>query len=786
MIYAAGSCVALLIFRSEITVAMIHLIPTFHYDVIYLKSEAEYLNIGCDIINCALTLLQKYPEYRFTIEQVYLIEEFCRRNPGEISTIAKLVQDKRISFAPGMYVMPDMNFCDGESMYLQVKFGRKILQELFGAADEDSDACWIADCWGHHAQLPQIISQCCYKHYFFMRGMDPALMQKECLWQGIDGTELPATWLSCGYAGVRFGNSRYDNALELCFGGISAADINCTRKDIMQYGPNQQDVLIGNGGDNCFPQEEACLAVEKLNQSGSLDDQICFSVPSDYAAGLDKAKMPRFAGEFNGLFEGSYTANIWIKQRTDAARRKLLALEKFNAMQGNTADFEHIWRRILKLQFHDIIMGTVCDAGIREIEAELEAAEQALAEAAGTPMAFFNPLAQSREEIAELPDGRRFRVIVGPLGKRALAECEELSPEKQPLSLPLTFSNGYFSSVWNEKGYCSSLTDRDGKEMIAAAPCPFGALTMQIDNGDNWLNFTSPLDGGSFLSKLSWPDHKDPYEQPPQLCTNNRTLLANICGVEAFAYPDGTVEIIQQGRIDFWRIGVSFVTRITLEKNSPYVKYRTELLPKGRHYRIRAAFPAAFSDGTVRRGIPFGMQESRRTELPSSGFLDFRKTGMACSLFFKGTYGASTDDDGIMLLSLFRAVAMEYKCQSFASYNEGRKHTYEYAVAPGMVLDAVPSMAEAYQNELLFCADAELSSFPGLPENVTLSALRRHADGRYFLRLVENAGKESSFELDLPGTLFAADGLERETGAFNGSKVALRPFQILNLLWENK
>lgn len=761
---------------------MIHLISTFHYDVVYLKSEAEYLNIGCNIISCALKLLEKYPEYRFTIEQVYLIEEFCRRNPGDIEKISAMVREKRISFAPGMYVMPDMNFCDGESMYLQVKFGRKILQELFGSTDEDSSACWIADCWGHHAQLPQIVSQCNYKHYFFMRGMAPELLHKDFLWKGIDGTEMAVTWLSDSYAGVHFGNSQYDNAFELCFGGISASDINHTRKEIMQYGREQKNIMICNGGDNCFPQEEACVALEKLNRSGALEDQLCFSVPANYAASLEREKMPRYSGEFNGLFEGSYTTNIWIKQRTDVARRKLLELEKLNALQGKTADFEPIWRQILKMQFHDTIMGSICDDGIKQIESDLAAIERTISDAAGTQEAFFNPLPRKRKCVLRLADGRRFRVIIGPMGKCTFTDCEELSSEKQPLALPLKFENRYFSSQWDQNGYCSSLKTGE-KEITASAPCAFGALTMQIDNGDNWLNFTSPVDGGTFISKLSWPEHKDPYEQPPLLCTNNRTMTAGIISAEAFVYSDGTVEIIQHGMLHFWQIKTSFTTCITLENDSPYIKYRTELLPTGRHYRIRAAFPTAFSDGTVRRGIPFGIQESPRTELPASGFIDFRNGGNSCSLFFKGTHGASTDDNGVMLLSLFRSVAMEYKCTSTASFNEGRKHIFEYAVAAGIEEKLVPELAEVYQTELLTCADAPLSSFPELPGNIMLSALRRHEDGKCFIRLVESAGKESMFKLELPGHFLLADGLEREVGVYPGKNISLRPYLILNLLW---
>jgi hypothetical protein len=73
-----------------------------------------------------------------------------------------------------------------------------------------------------------------------------------------------------------------------------------------------------------------------------------------------------------------------------------------------------------------------------------------------------------------------------------------------------------------------------------------------------------------------------------------------------------------------------------LGNDFPYIKYRTELLPNCHHYRIRVAFPTAFDDGIGRRGIPLGIQEAPRTELPAAGFIDFRNGGNSCSLFFKG------------------------------------------------------------------------------------------------------------------------------------------------------
>ena len=133
----------------------IHLVSTFHYDYIYLKGSSEYLSLSFKILDRALAMLEQNPEWKFTIEQVLLLEKYTMRYPEKLPLLRRFAQEKRLCFAPGMWVMPDMNMTDGESLFQQAKYGGRWLHENLGV---EPVACWIADCWGHHAQLPQILS----------------------------------------------------------------------------------------------------------------------------------------------------------------------------------------------------------------------------------------------------------------------------------------------------------------------------------------------------------------------------------------------------------------------------------------------------------------------------------------------------------------------------------------------------------------------------------------------------------------------------------------------------
>ena len=182
-------------------VQCIHLVPTFHYDVAYLRTCQQYLPDSFRILDAALALLEQDGNYCFTIEQTFLLEQYCSQFPEKLALLKGYASQSRLSIAPGMYVMPDMNMPDAESLIMQIQYGRAFCRDHLGI---EPRACWIADCWGHHAQLPQILRKCGYENYLFWRAMREDVLKNDFLWRGIDGTTIQTHWLARGYANVQF------------------------------------------------------------------------------------------------------------------------------------------------------------------------------------------------------------------------------------------------------------------------------------------------------------------------------------------------------------------------------------------------------------------------------------------------------------------------------------------------------------------------------------------------------------------------------------------------------
>ena len=774
--------------------ADIHLIPSFHYDVVYLKGYEEYLRISFDNLREALRILEAAPEYTFLVEQVILLQEFWERCPEQRGALRRFADQGRLEVSPGMYVMPDMNHPDGESLFRQVEIGRAWLAEHLGL---QPDCCWIADCWGHHAQLPQILTQSGYRTYFFWRCMRPEVMTNHFLWEGLDGTRLRTHWLARGYGNLRFpSTAAVLNAPDLDLRGCGPQQVRALCQELQQYGAGPY--LLCNGGDFLMPQATAPAAVGALNRSGALPP-VVFSTPSRYAGAVAWDRCATVTGEFNSNFQGTFTSNLAIKQRTRQGIGRALALEALDAVarRPRRVDLGRAWRLLLKQQFHDSICGTICDEALVECLRELTLAETALA-VAGRRLAgrsgsacWFNGTGFARTEIVDDSQEPPSRVALAPFGVCSREQAVRL-PAAEPLALPAVIETPHYRAEIGRDGYITRLVGTAGQNVVALAPCPFGSLALQMDNGDLWLNFEGPLNGGSIESALT-RNLPDPYDrsQPGDLA-NRSTFRPGIRSATACRYGDVT-EIVQQGSVGFWRIRVDIETRVRFSPSTPRIEYRTRSLPSGRHFRLRVAFPTTLRDSVIRHEIPYGIQVRGPHEHVAQNWVDLADATGGVALLNRGIPG-NTVADGVLMLSLFRSAAMEYKAPSEASFNEGVPHTFEYAV----MVHGPAAEAELVREGALFARPpVPLPYTPATPgagwaldgQGAVISALRRTAE-RVFVRVYEATGKPFAGALRLPpgiATVARTDGLMRPVETpqpcAGTLDLTLKPFEVLGLLF---
>ncbi len=339
----------------------IYLVPHTHYDAIWVFTKEDYFYINIDLIlKRVINLLKKEKDYKFLIEQTYLLEELEKRYPGLFKKITKYIKDKRIEIADGEYLMADTMLPQGETLIREIMFGKQFVKKKFGV---DVPVMWQADSFGLNAQLPQIYRKSGYKYLAFRRGC-PEKKPSEFFWEGLDGTKIITHFMPFGYrAGLDLGKLD-ENYKKLS--SISATD----------------NILMPSGSGVTMPQEETIKAVRNFNKK--YKTRIKIATPSEFFKSVEKhvKRLPikrgeMYSGKYSEVFPDTASNRIWLKKDLRNYENKLLGFEKFATINSlidscYPEESRECWKKILFLGFHDVVPGTGMDTGYEEAKQHIE------------------------------------------------------------------------------------------------------------------------------------------------------------------------------------------------------------------------------------------------------------------------------------------------------------------------------------------------------------------------------------------------------------------------------
>lgn len=760
----------------------IMIIPTFHHDIAYLKPEKDYHEMATAIMNKAILLMEKSAEYTFTVEQAYFFYIYWDEHPEQREKMKKFVKNGQLHFAPGLWTVPDMCMPSGESIYMQATYGKRFLKKSVDVDGNDITVAYIADCWGHHAQLPQILSQCGYKYYVFSRCMEQNFNKENFVWRGLDKSTINGHWMSTGYAGIDFRDSEDDsvNAEELHWESATKKGILSLYNRNKVYCSDDTQIMPA-GGDMKTPAAATLPIIDSLQKDDDFSS-INFSSFSEALKKIDYDKKEIYDGEFISSMKGSFSTNIEIKQWNNKLEQGLYGLEVLSVMKNIKVDLSDEWKVALKNQFHDIICGTLCDAALQQAMAEYEMCGK--------------NLENKRKKLSEFGDRALFNplpfAVKGVDVKKSLfisadglsyAKTKTFDSSEQ--ELPFTFTNDYYQAEFDNNGFIISLIEKiSGQQLVGDTGIPFGSLQLQADNGDNWVEFEYPYEDKVNQYSVNVPD---PYDRSS--LTRHRNVFLSSVGVlkaTAFKLGEESVQITQSGMLKFWIIKLPFTTTITMYKSSPRIDYHTEFDCNNRHLRLRVAFPANVKHGVVRHQIPFGIVERGEGTQPASMFMDYQNSDAGVCLINKGIPTNNTED-GIMMLTLFRSVAMEYKCQSELSFNLGKHICSDYAILP----HSINSDRKLWENALSFNCPLIETTCEALSdisvENALISALRYDGND-VFIRIYNADDVTTETTINVPecySNYILTDGCMNPIGVsqkiFKKINIILSPYKVQGL-----
>lgn len=733
-------------------------------------------------------LAEEYPEFRFanSAPQHHL---WVKEDAPEVYRRVRAAMERgQWQFVGGMWIEPDATMPSGESLARQFTSGLRFMQDEFGVS---TDCLWLPDSFGYSGQLPQIARLAGMRWFFTQKlswNRTNKLPHHTFWWEGIDGTRIWTHFPPC---------DSYDTI-------VSAEEVLGAERNFKEKGRAKQSLLpFGYGDGGGGPVREM---VERVARFADLEGApvVTHGTPDEFVMAARAEYDPSvWTGELYLEFHrGIFTSLIDLKQGNRRSEAALQAVEWLSAAAAERGyhypheQLELLWRRVLVLQFHDILPGSstawVNREAIEEyraILAELEqlfaAAWAALSTAGGQGVVNASDVAQ--RQVIEVDGGLRL-VSVPALSSAELGAAEVAA---QPVTATradgrIVLANGLVQVRIDADGTVGSIVDLAADREVLLPGRKANLLRLHPDHPscfDAWELEAQYQRGGQDLTEL------DAIE-----LTVHDPLRAAVDVTRSFG--DSTV-----------------VQRISLDAGSRAVDFRATVQWREREHILKVSFPldvrathaaAEMQYGHVERPVAVNTSwDDARFETCGHRWLHLREPGYAVTLATDSGYGhdvtaaggsEATATSGVdARLSLLRAPNSPDPAADLGL------HTLRYSLTVGTDLAAAHAAGLRLNQPLRVVEGvADLAAPVRLTgrDSVSLAvidAIKPAFDGSgdLIVRLHEAAGARSRLRLTLaePARIEEVDLLEEPAEATQPLPDAsvdevglqLRPFQILTL-----
>jgi alpha-mannosidase len=417
-----------------------------HIDMAWLWPETETVEVVRNTFRTALDLMREYPDFKFTASTAQAYVWMEEKYPAIFQEIEQRVKEGRWEIVGGMWVEPDLNMPDGESLVRQILYGKRYFKQKFNV---DVNIGWNPDSFGYNAQLPQI-----YKR----AGIDYFVTQKLLWahefttfpyrlfwWQAPDGSRM-MTYFPSTYSGeidavtMAKDSSLYGPMMWKYNGGTDSAP----------NGALQMMYLYGVGDHGGGPTRVDLDTALRWQKSDIVYPKLEFSTAASFVNNLtnneSELNLPVWNGELYFQYHrGVQTTQSETKRGNRKAEVALLDTEKLASIGTLFGEpypqtgLDAAWKKVLFNQFHDILPGS--GIGINYVDAARKYAEvqrfsgdatravmndlAARVQSGGTSVLVFNPLSWTRT--GEIEVEAQFTNLPSPLGMIVVA------PDKTPL-----------------------------------------------------------------------------------------------------------------------------------------------------------------------------------------------------------------------------------------------------------------------------------------------------------------------------------------------------------------
>ena len=674
--------------------ATFHLTGNAHIDAAWLWPWTETVDVVKRTFGTALQLMYEYPGYTYTQSAAAYNEWMADKYPDMNAEIKQRIKEGRWEIVGGMWVEPDLNMPDGESLVRQLLVGKRWYEKNYGV---DVKVGWNPDSFGYTWQLPQIYKKSGID-YFVTQKMawndTNQLPFKLFWWESPDGSKV-LTYFPHDYV------NRTLNPVRL------SVDLANARKD--SPGMTNMMDLYGIGDHGGGPTRAMLDEGFHWAAPGHITPKYQFGTAISYFTSIQKDIAPKspmwnyqsiaegykppppVAGQISiptwdtelylEYHRGVYTTQANLKQNMRDSEVEVLDAEKWSSLawlDGRKypgAELTEDWKKVLFNQFHDLAAGSGIDViykdaqkdydvvrwSTNEIKAKSLAtvAERIDTQKQGNdrlPVVIFNPLGWTRsgdvKVDVQLPksNAAAYR-LVGQAGDASHSVAtvihRDATTGEVALNIPVLDvpALGY-KVVWIDYAARGAEPKPNGTESDAGNSLVLenqtlrvvvdkttGCITSLFDKRANFETLAPGSCGNVLEAFKDTPTRYDAWNIDPGTLDETPTLLTS--GATVTAAGASAIRVTHD-----WQSS-KFVQTISLPPDADMVDVDNQIDWHERHVLLKAAFKLAATSGFATYEIPYGTIRRPTTRNNSWEKAQFEVPAMRWADLGNGQHGFS-------------------------------------------------------------------------------------------------------------------------------------------------
>lgn len=685
-----------------------------HIDMAWLWPWTETVEVVRNTFGSALQMMREYPDLTFTMATANAYWWMEEKYPEMFAEIQQRVKEGRWEIVGGMWVEPDLNLPDGESLTRQLLYGKRYFRQKFGV---DVKIGWNPDSFGYNWQLPQIYKKAGIDYFVTQKiywNDTTKFPYKLFWWQAPDGSRL-LTYFPHDYANpiepVRIGND-----LAMYAPAMWKDD---PTKNAVSPGKLDMLFLFGVGDHGGGPTRKDLDTALEWKQRDLVYPQLKFGTAGTYFHELEKnlseLNVPVYNDElYFEYHRGVQTTQSEEKKGNRKAEVEVLTAEKLQSITtilGESYPLEHFdeaWKEVLFNQFHDILPGSgiainyvdakrkyedvhrrmhlATDAGMRDLSERIATD--------GTSVVVFNPLSWTRDGMVsvnvQLPPNTK-SVVAQAGNERAAVEIHELNKDTNVAHLHF-FAKGIPSLGYKVYRIVSNSADAKTSPQVLNTTATSleneylklsldpktGCITSLIDKKSNMEALDLPVKSEG--SPAASPDGK-PCGNLLQVFTDKPqkwdawNIDADFTKEHVDLMQADSVKLVQNSPLrsvirvvkhydQEGRPRSTFTQDITVSAGVPRVDIRTHVDWHTQHRLLKAAFAVSVRNDKATFEIPYGSierpttrntpEEKAQFEVPALRWADLSDSKHGLSLMNDSKYGYDAKDN-VLRLSLLRS-----------------------------------------------------------------------------------------------------------------------------------